>query len=111
MPCPKLDIGPAFAAAVVAALNGSQKAKDYPFSPYANDIFFLHGARCSHALSLVSLLGASCNLQTFRHPWRITNCMRSERTHRRLLYHVQKCVNLDPEDRGHCHHPRSAVVF
>ena len=49
VPCPKLDIGPAFAAAVVAALNGSEKAKEYPFSPYANDIFFLHGACYSPA--------------------------------------------------------------
>ena len=62
MPCPKLDIGPAFAAAVVAALNGSQKAKDYPFSPYANDIFFLHGARRSPALPLVSLHVISCDV-------------------------------------------------
>ncbi|BDA49031.1 Desiccation-related protein PCC13-62 [Coccomyxa sp. Obi] len=43
LPCPQLDIGPAFAAAVVAAL-GTQKAKDIPFSPYDNDLFFLHGA-------------------------------------------------------------------
>ncbi|CAL5224426.1 g7109 [Coccomyxa viridis] len=43
LPCPALDIGPAFAAAVVAAL-GTQKAKDIPFSPYDNDLFFLHGA-------------------------------------------------------------------
>lgn len=43
LPCPQLDIGPAFAAAVEAAL-GTQKAKDIPFSPYENDLFFLHGA-------------------------------------------------------------------
>lgn len=42
LPCPKLDIGPAFAAAAVAA-TGLQLAKDMPFSPYANDLFFLHG--------------------------------------------------------------------
>lgn len=40
--CPALDVGPAFAAAVVAAL-GTQKSKDIPFSPYLNDLFFLHG--------------------------------------------------------------------
>ena len=55
MPCPKLDIGPAFAAAVVAALNGSEKAKDYPFSPYANDIFFLHGASALRYLLWICL--------------------------------------------------------
>lgn len=47
LPCPKLDVGPAFAAAVAAAL-GTQKAKDIPFSPYANDLFFLHGEDLCH---------------------------------------------------------------
>ena len=56
LPCPALDIGPAFAAAVVAAL-GTQKSKDIPFSPYENDLFFLHGARYSSTCcSLLSWL-------------------------------------------------------
>ena len=48
LPCPQLDIGPACAAAVVAAL-GTQKAKDIPFSPYENDLFFLHGMHLQQA--------------------------------------------------------------
>ena len=44
LPCPKLNIGSAFADAVYAALGNSSKAKEFPFSPYDNDLFFLHGA-------------------------------------------------------------------
>ena len=59
LPCPALDIGPAFAAAVVAAL-GTQKAKDIPFSPYDNDLFFLHGACCPSACCPARTSGCGC---------------------------------------------------
>lgn len=39
--CPLVDIGPAFAAAANAAANATLSP---PFTPYANDLFFLHGA-------------------------------------------------------------------
>ena len=64
LPCPALDIGPAFAAAVVAAL-GTQKAKDIPFSPYENDLFFLHGAgRFLTACCPARILACNDMLQT-----------------------------------------------
>lgn len=40
MPCPLVDVGPAFAAAANAALNMTLNP---PFSPYTNDILFYHG--------------------------------------------------------------------
>lgn len=41
VPCPLIDIGPAFAAAGNAATG---VMLDPAFDPYANDAFFLHGA-------------------------------------------------------------------
>ena len=38
--CPKVDIGPAFAAAANAAFNTTLKPA---FDPYANPLFFIHG--------------------------------------------------------------------
>jgi hypothetical protein len=41
VPQPRINIGTAFAAAANAAFNATLKPA---FSPYANDLFFYHGA-------------------------------------------------------------------
>jgi hypothetical protein len=53
--CPKVDIGPAFAAAANAAFNTTLSP---PFDPYANDLFFLHGAFIFEDVGVTAYKGA-----------------------------------------------------
>lgn len=55
VPCPKIDIGPAFAAAANAA-TGMQL--DPEFDPYANDVFFLHGSFVFEDVGVTAFRGA-----------------------------------------------------
>jgi Ferritin-like domain len=55
VPCPKMDITTAFNAAAKAALNITT---DPGFSPYANDITFLHGAFIFEDVGVTAYLGA-----------------------------------------------------
>lgn len=54
--CPLVDIGPAFAAAANAALGMDLSP---PFSPYTNDLFFLHGAFIFEDLGVTAYKGAA----------------------------------------------------
>ena len=58
--CPQVDIGPAFAAAANAALGMNLMP---PFSPYTNDLFFLHGAFIFEDLGVTAYKGAAPLLQ------------------------------------------------
>ena len=53
--CPLVDIGPAFAAAA-SAFSGENL--EPPFTPYANDIFFLHGAFVFEDVGVTAYKGA-----------------------------------------------------
>eukprot|EP00892_Ulva_mutabilis_P001992 jgi/Ulvmu1/11794/UM080_0005.1 len=55
VPCPAIDIGPAFIAAANAAA-GATLSPD--FDPYANDIFFLHGAFIFEDVGVTAYRGA-----------------------------------------------------
>jgi hypothetical protein len=55
VPCPKMDIGPAFAAAADAAVG---EKLDPQFDPYENDIFFLHGAFIFEDVGVTAYHGA-----------------------------------------------------
>ena len=54
-PCPKMDIGAAFAAAANAAAGA---ALEPTFDPYANDLFFLHGAFIFEDVGVTAYNGA-----------------------------------------------------
>ena len=58
--CPQVDIGPAFAAAANAALGMDLSP---PFSPYTNELFFLHGAFIFEDLGVTAYKGAASLLQ------------------------------------------------
>ena len=55
VPQPQLDLGPAFAAAGEAASGGALKG----FDPYANDLFFLHGAFVFEDVGVTAYHGAA----------------------------------------------------
>lgn len=55
VPCPAIDIGPAFAAAANAAAGAEL---DPAFDPYANDVFFLHGAFVFEDVGVTAFRGA-----------------------------------------------------
>ena len=54
--CPLVDIGPAFAASANAGTNTTLNP---PFSPYANDLSFLHGAFLFEDLGVTAYKGAA----------------------------------------------------
>lgn len=53
--CPQVNIGSAFAAAANAALNTTLSP---PFSPYTNDLYFLHGAFIFEDVGVTAYKGA-----------------------------------------------------
>lgn len=55
LPCPAIDIGPAFAAIADTALNTTLCP---PFDPYADEIFFLVGAFFIEDVAVSAYLGA-----------------------------------------------------
>lgn len=55
VPCPKIDIGPAFVAAANAATG---MELDPEFDPYANDLFFLHAAFIFEDVGVTAFRGA-----------------------------------------------------
>lgn len=55
-PCPLMDIGPAFAAAAAAAVG--VESLEPTFDPYANDLFFLHGAFIFEDVGVTAYNGA-----------------------------------------------------
>jgi hypothetical protein len=55
VPCPKIDIGPAFAAAANAAVGETLSPA---FDPYANDVFFLHAAFVFEDVGVTAFRGA-----------------------------------------------------
>ena len=57
--CPKVDIGPAFAAAANAAFN---KTVSPAFDPYANPLFFIHGAFIFEDVGVSAYQGAAAAL-------------------------------------------------
>ena len=59
--CPLVDIGPAFAAAANAATNMTLNPA---FTPYANDLFFLHGAFIFEDLGVTAYKGAAPLIQS-----------------------------------------------
>lgn len=61
VPCPLIDIGPAFAAAANAATGAML---DPAFDPYANDVFFLHGAFIFEDVGVTAYGGAVEPLST-----------------------------------------------
>jgi hypothetical protein len=56
VPIPRLNIGPAFQAAANAAFNTTLRPR---FSPYANNIFFLHGAFIFEDVGVTAYKGAA----------------------------------------------------
>ncbi|KAK9829452.1 hypothetical protein WJX72_005959 [[Myrmecia] bisecta] len=60
VPCPQIDIGPAFAAAANAAFNTTLTPA---FDPYANDVFFLHGAYIFEDVGVTAYSGAAPLIQ------------------------------------------------
>eukprot|EP00892_Ulva_mutabilis_P002612 jgi/Ulvmu1/12351/UM089_0035.1 len=55
VPCPAIDIGPAF----VAAANAAAGSELFPeFDPYTNDVFFLHGAFIFEDVGVTAYRGA-----------------------------------------------------
>ncbi|KAL3133990.1 hypothetical protein ABBQ32_008430 [Trebouxia sp. C0010 RCD-2024] len=59
--CPLVNIGSAFSAAADAALNTTLSP---PFSPYVNDLFFLHGAFIFEDLGVTAYKGALASFQS-----------------------------------------------
>ncbi|KAL3143542.1 hypothetical protein ABBQ38_002341 [Trebouxia sp. C0009 RCD-2024] len=59
--CPLVNIGSAFSAAADAALNTTLSP---PFSPYINDLFFLHGAFIFEDLGVTAYKGALASFQS-----------------------------------------------
>ena len=57
--CPKVDIGPAFAAAANAAFNTTLKPA---FDPYANPLFFIHGSYIFEDVGVSAYQGAATAL-------------------------------------------------
>lgn len=55
VPCPAIDIGDAFKAAANAAAGAEL---DPEFDPYANDVFFLHGAFIFEDVGVTAYRGA-----------------------------------------------------
>lgn len=55
VPCPRVDIGHAFAAAANAATGSTL---DPDFDPYANDVFFLHAAFIFEDVGVTAYRGA-----------------------------------------------------
>ena len=55
VPCPAIDIGSAFAGAANAAAGAELSPK---FDPYANDVFFLHGAFIFEDVGVTAYRGA-----------------------------------------------------
>lgn len=55
IPCPKINIGGAFAAAANAAIGTTLKT---PFTPYGNDALFLHGAFIFEDVGVTAYHGA-----------------------------------------------------
>jgi hypothetical protein len=55
VPCPKMNIGPAFVAAANAATG---MTLDPEFDPYANDVFFLHAAFVFEDVGVTAYRGA-----------------------------------------------------
>lgn len=58
--CPHMDIGPAFVAAANAAANANLHPE---FDPYANDLFFYHGAFIFEDVGVTAYMGAIPALQ------------------------------------------------
>jgi hypothetical protein len=58
--CPQVDIGPAFAAAADAAAGAKLNP---PFTPYANDLFFLHGSFIFEDVGVTAYKGGVAILQ------------------------------------------------
>lgn len=58
--CPLVNIGSAFSAAADAALNTTLSP---PFSPYVNDLYFLHGAFIFEDLGVTAYHGALSSFQ------------------------------------------------
>lgn len=61
VPCPLIDIGPAFAAAANAATGAML---DPAFDPYGNDVLFLHGAFIFEDVGVTAYGGAVEPLST-----------------------------------------------
>ena len=59
--CPLVNIGSAFSAAANAALNTTLSP---PFSPYVNDLFFLHGAFIFEDVGVTAYKGALNSFQS-----------------------------------------------
>lgn len=57
--CPAIDIGPAFAAAADAAFNTTLSPR---FDPYANPLFFIHGAFIFEDVGVSAYQGAAAAL-------------------------------------------------
>jgi hypothetical protein len=57
--CPKVDIGPAFARAANAAFNTTLRPA---FDPYANPLFFIHGAFIFEDVGVSAYQGAATSL-------------------------------------------------
>lgn len=65
VPCPLIDIGPAFEAAANAAAGTTL---DPTFDPYANDLFFLHGAFIFEDVGVTAYRGALGELAELADP-------------------------------------------
>ena len=59
--CPLVNIGDAFSVAADAALNTTLSP---PFSPYTNDLYFLHGAFIFEDLGVTAYKGALTSFQS-----------------------------------------------
>ena len=64
----------------MAAL-GTRKSKDIPFSPYLNDLFFLHGKLCNCSILLSKIVPAVIAYQS----WELCTCLL-------LLHFCSSCI-------------------